>query len=284
MKAKHILTICILAGCISQTSCDTPIIKKVREKISYKKFLDRFKSKKTTAVDASDTTNLFDNDNYDPAKMDSTEVLKTLETIYESDSSLIQKIGGEKAALLNKPSDSTVTQNDTFTNDIKKIAATEVKALRYNLEQLKTKLSSQTTDTTAPAPTHQAAAIWADVSKKDQRLYLYVEGQCVDTFKISSGDKNHKTPNIDRRPCGPQFQKYTSKKYPGGNYNGLGNMPYVLFVQGGYGLHGTTVGNIKRLGTPASHGCIRLHPDNAKIIFELAKAVGVENTWVTIRD
>jgi lipoprotein-anchoring transpeptidase ErfK/SrfK len=284
MKPSKALLLVLLAFSISQTSCDTPIAKKIREKINYKKFIARFKSKKTNAVDASDTTNLFDNDNYDPSKVDSTEVLKTLETIYQSDSNIIEKIGGDKAALLDEPIDSVATTTDTFTSDIKKITATEVKALKYNLDQLKTKLADKKADTTAPAPTHKAAAMWADVSKKDQRLYLYVEGECVDTFKISSGDAKHKTPNIDRRPSGPQFQKYTSKKYPGGNYNGLGNMPYVLFVQGGYALHGTTVGNIKRLGTPASHGCIRLHPDNAKIIFEIAKAVGVENTWVTIRD
>jgi lipoprotein-anchoring transpeptidase ErfK/SrfK len=284
MNVKKIATIYVIALSISYTSCDTPIVKKIREKISYKKILDRFKSDKTKIVDASDTANLFDNDNYDPSKIDSNEVLQTLETVYQSDSNIIQKIGGENAAILTKPIDSTSAVKDTFTNDIKKIAAPEVKALKYNLDQLKTKLSNKKTDSIAPIPTHKAAAMWADVSKKDQRLYLYVEGECVDTFKISSGDKKHTTPNIDRRPSGPQFAKYTSKKYPGGNYNGLGNMPYVLFVQGGYGLHGTTIGNIKRLGTPVSHGCIRLHPDNAKIIFELAKAVGVENTWVTIRN
>jgi lipoprotein-anchoring transpeptidase ErfK/SrfK len=284
MKIKKIISAAIaLFILINTTSCQNETIKNIRKKLNYKSFIDRFKSKKNI-VDASDTSNLFDRDDYDPSKMDSNDVRNTIGTMYESDSSLIKKIGADNTGILDKPVDSstvTVTK-DSFSSDIKKIATTEIQALKYNLDQLKKTTSK--TDTAINRLRQKDCAVWADVSKKDQRLYLYVEGQCVDTFKVSSGDKNHTTPNFDRRPCGPQFQKYTSKKYPGGSYNGLGNMPYVLFVQGGYGLHGTTIGNIKKLGNPASHGCIRLHPDNAKIIFELVKAVGVENTWVTVRE
>ena len=104
----------------------------------------------------------------------------------------------------------------------------------------------------------------------------------VDTFKVSTGDRKHETPSMDRSPNGPTFQKYTSKKFPGGNYNGMGNMPYAIFIKGGYAIHGTTRGNIPKLGTKASHGCIRLHPDNAKIFFELVRNSGLENTWITI--
>ncbi|QLH48282.1 MAG: L,D-transpeptidase [Bacteroidota bacterium] len=36
------------------------------------------------------------------------------------------------------------------------------------------------------------------------------------------------------------------------------------------------------MGKKASHGCIRLHPDQAKIFFELVRKVGIENTWITV--
>lgn len=124
--------------------------------------------------------------------------------------------------------------------------------------------------------------VWAKVSLEEQRMYLYVDGVLQDTFKVTTGNSRHKTPAMDRRPSGPLFIKYTSRKYPGGNYMGLGNMPYVVFIQGGYAIHGTTKGNISLLGKRVSHGCIRLHPDNAKIYFELVKARGVANCWVTI--
>ncbi len=267
------------------TQCKNDTVKKWREKLNYKNLLAKIKPGNT--IEKSDTANILDNPDFDPATIDSAELISTIQTVYEGDSALIGKIGADDKNLLSKPIDSAIVapiseKKDTFTNEIKKVADKEILALKYNLDQLKKKVAEPTLDTVVA--THKAAAVWCDVSKKDQRMYLYIEGECVDTFKVSTGGKGHTTPNIDRKPSGPSFSKYTSKKYPGGNYNGLGNMPYVLFVQGGYGLHGTTNGNIPKLGKPASHGCVRLHPDNAKIVFELAKAVGVENMWVTIRE
>lgn len=125
--------------------------------------------------------------------------------------------------------------------------------------------------------------LWARVSKEKQRLFLYLDGQLVDSFKVSTGlSGEFETPSFDVRPSGPVFRRYTSRKFPGGNYMGLGNMPYAVFFSGGFAIHGTTQGNIPRLGTRASHGCIRLHPDNARLFFELVQSVGLRNTWVTI--
>jgi lipoprotein-anchoring transpeptidase ErfK/SrfK len=284
MKHNLLILAILIATAFTFNACQNDTIKKIRAKINIKNLFSKLKKEST--LDKSDTANLFDNDNYDPSKIDSIDIQNSITTIYESDSAIIKKIGIGDTNLLNKTAidvlnDTAILKRDSFTNDIKKVTAAEMTALKYNLDQLKSNLKIAPIDSNAKRKT---CKIWADVNKTDQRLYLYVEGNCVDTFKISSGDTKHTTPNFDRRPCGPQFAKYTSKKYPGGNYNGFGNMPYVLFVQGGYGLHGTTIGNIKKLGTRASHGCVRLHPDNAKIIFELVKAAGVENTWVTIRD
>ena len=39
---------------------------------------------------------------------------------------------------------------------------------------------------------------------------------------------------------------------------------------------------IKRLGRPASHGCIRLHPDNASDFYQLVETVGPANTSIVI--
>jgi lipoprotein-anchoring transpeptidase ErfK/SrfK len=106
----------------------------------------------------------------------------------------------------------------------------------------------------------------------------------TDTFSVSTGNKNHPTPDINMRPNGPTYIKYSSRKYPGGNYQGLGNMPYVVFIKGGYAVHGTTPGNFLKLGHRASHGCVRLHPDNAKLVYELVNTYGLENTWVTVTE
>jgi lipoprotein-anchoring transpeptidase ErfK/SrfK len=197
---------------------------------------------------------------------------------------MIEELGLDDSSSFTKQTTDTsnFAKNDTFTNQIKKIQPAEIEALKFNLEQIVASDSANKVITNSKRQIERI--VWARINKTDQRLYLYVDGQIVDTFKVSTGDKKHETPLMDRQPAGPIFQKYTSKKYPGGNYNGLGNMPHVVFVQGGYGIHGTTRGNIPRLGKKASHGCIRLHPDNAKIFNELVRKVGLNNTWVTIEN
>jgi lipoprotein-anchoring transpeptidase ErfK/SrfK len=126
--------------------------------------------------------------------------------------------------------------------------------------------------------------LYVEILKSTQTLYLYVDSELMDSFKVSTGIRKYETPNLDLRPAGPVIKKYTSKKFPGGNYKGLGNMPYAVFLRGGYAIHGTTPGNFSKLGTKASHGCIRLHPNNAIIFYELVKRIGLSNTWVTIKD
>ena len=90
------------------------------------------------------------------------------------------------------------------------------------------------------------------------------------------------TPYMDQNPNGRIYDRYTSVTNPGGDYNGLGNMPYAVFIRGGYAVHGTTRGNWPNLGKPASKGCIRLHPDNGFIFNRLVRSYGIYRTWITV--
>lgn len=126
-------------------------------------------------------------------------------------------------------------------------------------------------------------AVWAQVVKSSQRLYLYVNGSARGSWPVSTGMAGYTTPNFDRHPDGRIYDRYTSAKYPGGDYNGLGNMPYAVFITGGYALHGTPKGNWPKLGTPASHGCIRMHPDNGYMFNRLVRSYGVRNVWITVQ-
>ena len=56
-------------------------------------------------------------------------------------------------------------------------------------------------------------------------------------------------------------------------------MPYSLFFHGGYAIHGTY--SIRQLGRPASHGCVRLHPANARALFSLVRSYGGARVVVT---
>ena len=57
-------------------------------------------------------------------------------------------------------------------------------------------------------------------------------------------------------------------------------MPWAVFFNGGYAVHGTT--DVRNLGRPASHGCIRLHPDNAKTFFRMVQSSGKESTLISV--
>lgn len=128
----------------------------------------------------------------------------------------------------------------------------------------------------------EGCAVWLDIDKATQTARLYVEGQLEGEFLVSTGTGN-KTPNFDQHPNGRIYDRYTSTKFPGGNYKGLGNMPYAVFIRGGFAVHGTPEGNWPKLGTKASHGCIRMHPDNGKIFNQLVRHYGVQDTWITVR-
>lgn len=133
-----------------------------------------------------------------------------------------------------------------------------------------------------PSCYRNSCKIWADVDKNAQRIYLYIDGALTYTWKTSTGRAGYETPDMDTHPNGRIYDRYTSTKYPDGDYNGLGNMPYAVFIRGGYAIHGTTRGNWSKLGSRASHGCIRLHPDNGQIFNLLVRKNGIRNVWVTV--
>lgn len=124
--------------------------------------------------------------------------------------------------------------------------------------------------------------VWANIRIAEQKLDLYVNGVMTYTWQVSTGRRGKTTPFFDQNPNGRIYDHYSSSTYPGGDYNGLGNMPYAVFIRGGYAIHGTTRSHWPELGAPASSGCVRLHPDHALIFNRLVRASGVGETWITV--
>ncbi|QWG12939.1 L,D-transpeptidase [Bradyrhizobium sediminis] len=57
-------------------------------------------------------------------------------------------------------------------------------------------------------------------------------------------------------------------------------MPHSIFFYHGFAIHGTT--ELARLGGPASHGCVRLHPSHAAALFAWVERSGPRNTLIEI--
>ncbi len=118
-----------------------------------------------------------------------------------------------------------------------------------------------------------ADRVLARVSISTQTMKVYHEGRLLYTWPVSTAKAGKIT------PAGTFEPEFLSKNHRSRRYNNA-PMPYAIFYDGNYAIHGTD--QIKRLGKPASHGCVRLHPDNAKILFQMVKAEGMENTRVVI--
>ena len=106
------------------------------------------------------------------------------------------------------------------------------------------------------------AGIVVTVDKSAQRLSVSVDGYDRYEWPVSTARRGYHTPNGSYRPE-RLARKWFSRKYD------WSPMPYSIFFHGGYAIHGSY--EISHLGRPASHGCIRLHPANAAMLFELVQ-------------
>jgi lipoprotein-anchoring transpeptidase ErfK/SrfK len=59
-------------------------------------------------------------------------------------------------------------------------------------------------------------------------------------------------------------------------------MPHSVFFHGGYAIHGTY--ETRNLGLPVSHGCVRLHPQDAATFFAMVQEAGLANTRIIVVD
>lgn len=232
--------------------------------------------------------NLFDDSLYDPAVADVNRLFDTLQDMFLSDSLALQELSKtavrmEEAGIGGLYDDAISSAGNEEHIGSNNTSTYALAALAFNLDQLRSSPDTANDSTTNNLCRQVSCKVWAKISLSTQQLSLYVDGQLVDTLPVSTGIKRYETPLMEVRPSGPMLQKYSSRKFPGGNYMGMGNMPYTIFIKGGYAIHGTTQGNIAKLGRKASHGCIRLHPEKALVFFELIKQAGLENTWISVQ-
>lgn len=127
--------------------------------------------------------------------------------------------------------------------------------------------------TEVPATAH-AAKLVAKIDLSQQRIRVYKDGALAYNWPVSTARKGYRTPTGSYRPT-RMHRMWHSRKYD------WSPMPHSIFFHGGYAIHGTNA--IKSLGRPASHGCVRLHPANARALFNLVKKVGPGRTRIIVQ-
>jgi lipoprotein-anchoring transpeptidase ErfK/SrfK len=117
------------------------------------------------------------------------------------------------------------------------------------------------------------ANVSVSISISSQTMRVSVDGSHYATWKVSTGRPGYRTPRGNFRPYVLRRMHYSSK------YENS-PMPHSVFFRGGYAIHGTNY--VKRLGRPASHGCVRLAPANAATLYQLIRRHGMKSTRISI--
>jgi hypothetical protein len=124
----------------------------------------------------------------------------------------------------------------------------------------------------AGAPAFAGVAITVD--KSAQRMSVAVGGVVKYTWPVSTGRSGYNTPSGSYTAFRMEEEHY-SKEWDDAP------MPHsIFFTKEGHAIHGSL--ETKRLGSPASHGCVRLSPAHAATLFALVKAEGLTSTKVTV--
>ncbi|MBU1212007.1 MAG: L,D-transpeptidase [Alphaproteobacteria bacterium] len=122
-------------------------------------------------------------------------------------------------------------------------------------------------------PKPAAPSLRVSISLTSQTMSVIEHGQTTHVWKISSGRSGYHTPTGNYRPQWMTRMHY-SKKYDNAP------MPHSVFFHGGYAIHATYATGA--LGSPASHGCIRLSPANAKTFYGLVGKHGKARTRIAV--
>jgi lipoprotein-anchoring transpeptidase ErfK/SrfK len=118
------------------------------------------------------------------------------------------------------------------------------------------------------------AAVLVTIDKSTQHMKVEVDSTLRWIWPISTGQLAHDTPN----------GRYTAFRMEADHFSKEWDdapMPHsIFFTPKGHAVHGYL--NTRRIGSPVSHGCVRLEPANAARLYDLVEKQGLPNTKVVV--
>jgi lipoprotein-anchoring transpeptidase ErfK/SrfK len=119
------------------------------------------------------------------------------------------------------------------------------------------------------------AGVEVTIHKPTQIMRVHVDGVETYVWDVSTAVRGYRTPAGTYKPYWLDKHHYSSI------YDNA-PMPYSIFFHGGYAIHGTT--ELSMLGRPASHGCVRLDPAHAAMLFRLIQERGMSATDIKVEE
>jgi hypothetical protein len=118
------------------------------------------------------------------------------------------------------------------------------------------------------------AEIVVNIDKNTQTMTVAVDGAQRYVWPVSTGRPGYDTPNGTFRP-NRMDADHLSQEWDNAP------MPHAIFFDmKGHAIHGFF--DVKHLGSPVSHGCVRISPDHATTLFNLVSTEGMKATTVVV--
>ena len=131
---------------------------------------------------------------------------------------------------------------------------------------------TEQTDANAIAPVKSTILI--NIDKAAQKMTVAVDGEDRYHWPVSTGRGEYSTPS------GSFTARSMNKMWYSREWDNAPMPHAIFFTNDGHAIHGTE--EVKKLGRPASHGCVRLSPQNASTLFTLVADSGLQNTQVVL--
>jgi lipoprotein-anchoring transpeptidase ErfK/SrfK len=126
----------------------------------------------------------------------------------------------------------------------------------------------------AVAITPARANVLIHIDKPTQTMTVTVDGAVRYRWPVSTGATKYSTPAGSYTAFRMERMHYSQE------WDNAGMPHSIFFTTRGHAIHGS---NHPGMGTPASHGCVRLSLPNAATLFQLVEARGMSGTKVVVR-
>jgi lipoprotein-anchoring transpeptidase ErfK/SrfK len=130
-------------------------------------------------------------------------------------------------------------------------------------------------DTDAEAATEPSEPIVVvTIDKSAQEMTVWVDGVEKYTWPVSTGRPGYATPS------GTYTASSMNKIWYSKQWDNAPMPNAIFFTKKGHAIHGTN--EVRNLGKPASHGCVRLSPKHAATLYKLVEEKGLKRTEVVL--
>ena len=122
--------------------------------------------------------------------------------------------------------------------------------------------------------TRSNSTVLINIDKAGQKMTVFVDGVQQYEWPVSTGLSGYTTPS------GTYTARSMNEIWYSTQWDDAPMPHAVFFTKDGHAIHGTY--EVKRLGNPASHGCVRLSRQNAATLYALVAKTGLKNTQVLL--